>query len=108
MPGRRFRRGKLLAKLKSQILNDDILRIRRAEEVNQVHRREVVAATDPTGRHAVRVRRDAVTDMTTAKPDPTQPAAWKWKAGAFRRCLTLCETEKSAEKFIAQEFAASI
>ena len=43
--------------------------------------------------------------VTKRKPDPTQPAAWVWKSGAFRRCLTLCKTEASAEKFIAREFA---
>jgi hypothetical protein len=40
------------------------------------------------------------------KPDnPTDWKAWKRKAAAFRRCLSLCKTETSAEKFIAQEFA---
>lgn len=43
--------------------------------------------------------------MTRPNPDPTNPAAWKWKSGAFRRVLTTCETEATAEKFIAQEFA---
>jgi hypothetical protein len=37
--------------------------------------------------------------------NPTDPKSWKWKAAAFRRVLGLCKTEKSQEKFIAEEFA---
>ena len=40
------------------------------------------------------------------KPDnPTDWKAWKWKAAAFRRVLSLCKTTEGAEQFIAQEFA---
>lgn len=43
---------------------------------------------------------------TKQKPDnPTDWKAWKWKAAAFRRCLSLCKTEASAKRFIAKEFA---
>ena len=43
--------------------------------------------------------------MKEAPYNPTDWRQWKWKAGAFRRVLSLCDTIVKAERFIAKEFA---
>ncbi len=42
--------------------------------------------------------------MNKTVQDAMDWKAWKWKAGAFLRILSLLEDKESKERFIAEEF----